>query len=183
MESDLPTNMDKASFLAWAETRERRYELVDGAVAAIGPNTRAHSLITGNIAYGLDTALDRKNWYVLMSFGVETGPGTIRDPDILVDHAGRGTDVLANAPALLAEVLSPSSSTVDFGDKPLEYTRLPSLHAYFVASQDVPKVWLWLRRDTNRVGHPIAISGPDQRVTIPSLALDLPLSDIYRGVL
>src|SRR6188508_2660441 len=103
METDLPLNTDKAGFLAWAETRERRYELDNGPIVAIGPNTRAHSLITGNIAYALDAAFDRKHWDVLMSFGVDTGPNTVRDPDVLVDGGGNGKDVVANAPALLAE--------------------------------------------------------------------------------
>jgi len=111
--------MDKSAFLAWVQTRERqRCELVNGSVVEAPPNTLAHALITGNLARVLEAALGRKQWQILLSFGVDTGPRTIRDPDILVDSGGNPADLTANAPVFLAEVLSPTSGTIDLGDKP-----------------------------------------------------------------
>jgi Uma2 family endonuclease len=156
--------------------------LVNGDTVAIGPNTRAHALIAGNIAYALDAALDRKHWDVLMSFAVDTGPNTVRDPDVLVDSGGDGKDVVANAPALLAEVLSPSSTTIDLGEKPAEYLRIPSLMTYLVLAQNEPKAWLWQRESPAFVSGPRVVAGIDRSITIGALSLDLPLSEIYRGI-
>jgi Uma2 family endonuclease len=84
--------------------------------------------------------LDEKLWTVLMRFGVHTGPSTLRSPDIVVDRAGGcGTDYAATKPVLLAEILSPSSASIDLGDKAAEYLQLPGLAAYIVLSQDEPK--------------------------------------------
>jgi Uma2 family endonuclease len=180
MIADLPINVDKAAFLAWVESRERkRFELVEGRVVEAEPHTRSHAIIAGNLARVLHRALDRRRWYALLSFGVDTGPRTIRDPDVLVDQGGRAKDVLANAPILIAEVLSPCSIAVDLADKSVEYMNLPSLCAYLVLSQDEPKAWSWIRDEHGFPPGPQVISGHDATIRIDALSIDLPLSEIY----
>jgi Uma2 family endonuclease len=175
--------MDKSAFLAWVQTRERqRYELVDGSVVEAPPNTLAHALITTNLAGVLEAALGRTQWQILLSFGVDTGPRTIRDPDILVDSGGNPADLTANAPAFLAEVLSPTSGTIDLGDKPGEYLRLPNLLAYLVLSQDAPKGWLWVRGNAGFPAAPTVIVGREGMVCVPPLEIELPLAEIYRNL-
>jgi Uma2 family endonuclease len=176
--------MDKAAFLAWAEAREERCELVGGRVVMMMRPMRAHALITGNLFAMLRDRLDRGRWSVLAEFGVEGGPATLRYPDIVVepvdpDLEGRMT----SAPLLIAEVLSPSTATVDLGDKAAEYLRLPSLVAYLVVAQDEPKVWAWLRNGDRFSPGPLVVEGLDASVTIPPLGLDLPLTEIFAGVL
>jgi Uma2 family endonuclease len=182
MDTDLPANIDKAAFLAWVQARERkRYELVNGSVIEAEQHTLGHARLTGNLAAALDAALDRKRWDVLLSFGVDTGPGTIRDPDVLVDSGGDGKDVIANTPVLLAEVLSPSSGEIDLGDKLAEYVRLPSLLAYLVLSQDEPKSWVWIRGESGFPAGPEVISGKEGAIRIPALSLEISFQEIYRG--
>jgi Uma2 family endonuclease len=181
MNANLPASVDKAAFIAWVQTREqKRFELVDGMIVEAEPHTLGHARTIGNIAASLEAKLDRKLWHTLLSFGVDTGPSTIHDPDVMVDSGGHTKDVLANAPILLAEVLSPSSATIDLGDKPSEYMRLPSLLAYLVLSQDERKAWVWVRNESGFPAGAEVIAGGDGVIRIPVLAIELPLAEIYR---
>ena len=175
-------HMDKAAFLAWVEGREGRYELAGGRVVMMTGGTRRHALIMGNAFELLRARLDRKRWVVLTEFGVDVGPRSIRYPDVVVDHpSAKGKDFTAIAPALVAEVLSPSTATIDLGDKAAEYLRLPSLVAYLVFAQDEIKAWVFVR-GASQLPAPEVIDGTDGTITIPSLGIDLPLADIYADV-
>src|SRR5712671_6239928 len=100
--------MDKAAFLAWSAATEAGCELAAGRVVEAPRVTRGHAVIVTNLLISLRESLDRPQWEVLKSFGVEAGPDTVRYPDIVVDRAGgHGGDYTATAPALLIEVLSP----------------------------------------------------------------------------
>jgi Uma2 family endonuclease len=105
MNVQLPTHMDKAAFLAWAEGREERYELVEGRVVMMTRPRRAHAIIVANLIVALRRHLDARQWTVIAEFGLDAGPRTLRFPDIVVDRAGGGPeDRWAAGPALLAEV-------------------------------------------------------------------------------
>jgi Uma2 family endonuclease len=174
--------MDKTAFLAWVEGREGRYELAGGRVLMMTGGTMRHALIVGNLFELLRARLDRKRWVVLTEFGIDVGPRSIRYPDVVVDHPGaKGRDLTARAPALVAEVLSPSTATIDLGDKAAEYLRLSSLAGYLVLAQDEVKAWVFVR-GVSQLPAPEVIAGPDGTITIPSLGLDLPLAKIYADV-
>jgi Putative restriction endonuclease len=49
MNVQLPTHMDKAAFLAWADGREGHYELVGGRVVMMVGASRAHGIIIRNL--------------------------------------------------------------------------------------------------------------------------------------
>jgi Uma2 family endonuclease len=175
-------HMDKAAFLAWVEGREGRYELAGGRVLMMTGGTRRHALIVGNLFELLRARLDRKRWVVLTEFGVDVGPRSIRYPDVVVDHPGaKGEDLTATTPALVAEVLSPSTATIDLGDKAAEYLRLPSLAAYLVLAQDEIKAWVFVR-GASTLPAPEMIDGVNGTITISLFGIDLPLADVYAGV-
>jgi hypothetical protein len=88
MNVHLPVQMDKVAFLAWAEGREERYELVDGCVVTMPRPRLAHAMIVGNLIFALRQRLDSRKWTVIAEFGLEAGPRTLRFPDIVVDTVG-----------------------------------------------------------------------------------------------
>jgi Putative restriction endonuclease len=101
-----------------------------------------------------------KKWVVLGSdLAVDVGPGSLRYPDAIVDSIGGQRALVATAPALIAEVLSPSFATLDLGDKAAEYLRLPSLAAYLVLSQDEIKAWVHLKGADPRPGPQVITGG------------------------
>lgn len=175
--------MDKATFLAWSREREERYELADGRVMMMTGGSRGHGIIIRRLAAALEKRLDPSRWIVLTSdFGVDLGPDTVRYPDVVVDVAtGLLKDLTATAPALIAEVLSPSSASYDLGDKAAEYLKLPSLRAYLVLSQEEAKAWAWVRGASGFSPGPDVIKG-DGVLRIAALAIDVPLSEVYAGI-
>lgn len=182
MNVQLPVHMDKAAFFAWVQEREERYELVDGRVVMMVGASRNHGRIVRNLMLMLTGQLD-SGWEAIAEFGLDAGPKTLRFPDIVVDRTGAvGTDYRAIEPALLIEVLSPSSETLDMGDKAAEYLNLHSLRAYLVVAQDKPRAWLWLRGSSGFSPGPVVVAGLEESVKIPTLGLDFPMSEIYRGI-
>jgi Uma2 family endonuclease len=101
----------------------------------------------------------------------------------VVDAAGGPfKDLTATAPALIAEVISPSSAKDDLGAKADEYLRLPSLSAYLVLAQDEAKARVWVRGAGGFSPEPRIVEGHDAVVEIASLGIDLPLAEVYAGV-
>jgi Uma2 family endonuclease len=174
--------MSKAAFIEWNAAEGERFELVEGRVVMMPRPSRAHGLIVMNLAVLLRARLDPKQWDVIAEFGLETGPDTLRYPDVVVDRAGGGNkDHTATAPVLLAEVLSPSTAEIDLGDKAAEYLRIPSVLAYIVLSQDDPKAWAYLRTDSH-LQAPELVTGVDAAIRVADLNLDLPMAEIYAGI-
>jgi Uma2 family endonuclease len=175
--------MGKSEFLTWVQAREGRYELAGSRVVMMTGGSRGHAIVVRRLAAALEKRLDGSSWTVLTSdFGVDLGPSTVRYPDVVVDVAGgRLRDLTATAPALIAEVISPSSEKDDLGPKAEEYVRLSSLAAYPVLAQDTPKAQVWLRGPRGFARKPKVIAGLDAVIEIGSLGIDLPLAEIYAG--
>jgi Uma2 family endonuclease len=183
MNVQLPVHMDKPSFLAWVQGREGRYELADGRVVMMVGASRAHGILVMNLASLMRAQLDPRQWTVIADFGFDGGPDTLRYPDVMVDRAGgAGGDQTATAPALIAEVLSPSTAATDLGDRAAEYLQVPSLCAYLVFAQDQPKAWAWVRGAEGFPPGPHIIVGFDKVIRIAALNLGLPLGAIYAGI-
>jgi Uma2 family endonuclease len=184
--------MSKAAFLEWDAGEGQRCELVGGLVTfescgerVVMPHpSQAHGVIVVNLTMLLCARLDPKQWRVIMEFGLDTGPDTLRYPDIVVFPTGSpDKSYSTSTPALLAEVLSPSSEVIDLGDKAAEYLELPSLLAYIVLSQDARKAWMWSRVSTAApfAPGPKVISEAEAFIPVAGLQLELPMADIYAG--
>ena len=183
MNVQLPVHMDKPAFLAWLQGREGRYELAHGRVVMMVGASRGHGILVMNIASILRAQLEAREWTVLADFGLDLGAETLRYPDIVVDPAGGAAgDYTATAPAVIAEVLSPSTADVDLGDKAAEYLQLPSLSAYLVFAQREPKAWVWMRGANGFPPAPSVIVGYDKVIHVATLKLVLPLGAVYAGV-
>jgi Uma2 family endonuclease len=176
--------MDNATFLDWVQGREGRYELAGGRVVMMTGGTMRHGLVVGNLFEMLRGRLDRKQWLVLAEFGIDVGPGTIRYADIVVDRWGAKGDALsAMAPVFVAEVLSPSTTKIDLGDKAADYLRLSSLATYLVLAQDEIKAWVYSKDAAQpSAPGPQVFAGADAAISIPALGIDLPLRDLYAGI-
>ena len=92
----------------------------------------------------------------------------------------RGTATLLN-PAVIIEVLSPSTESLDRGEKFTEYTKMPSLREYFLISQNVAQVERWWRADDGKWSISV-VSGLQSAMVIDSIQCSLPLSEVYDQV-
>jgi len=183
MNIQLPAHMDKPSFLAWLQGREGRYELAGGRVLMMTGGTMAHGLIVGNVFKMLRDCLDPNIWAVLTDFGVDVGPRSIRYPDVVVldRRKAKARDLTTTAPVFIVEVLSPSTSAIDLGDKAAEYLRLPSVAAYIILSQYEIKAWVYIRGSTESLG-PDVVVDEAAVISVPAIGVNLPLSKIYAGI-
>jgi Uma2 family endonuclease len=183
MNIQLPAHMDKPSFLAWLEGREGRFELVGGRVLMMTGGTMAHGLIVGNVFKMLRDCLDPNIWAVLTDFGVDVGPRSVRYPDVVVldRRKAKAKDLTTTVPVFIVEVLSPSTSAIDLGDKAAEYLRLPSVVAYIILSQYEIKAWAYIKGSAGSLG-PDVVVDEAAGISVPAIGVSLSLSKIYAGI-
>jgi hypothetical protein len=103
-------SMDKDAFLAWAQGREGRYELVERHVVMMVGGSKTHALIASQLMRALWGRIDVKKWVVLGSdLAVDVGPGSLRYPDAIVDSIGGQRVLVATAPPRLRKFFRPHS--------------------------------------------------------------------------
>src|SRR5215510_12803653 len=141
--------------------------------------TRNHSRVTKNLLVALSTRLSSESYDVMAEAFAVHAADSVRFPDVLVEPAQPdGKSLRSESPILIAEVLSPGTYHLDFGDKLREYLTLPTLDTYLIISPDEPRIWVWQRTDGAFPSEPEIIEKRDQHVDLP--AIDIPLAEIYR---
>lgn len=176
--------LSKAAFFATIRDRQGHFELKDGCLIVQAGGSRNHAFIIGRFVVALGHRLDPHDWATCPTeLAVEIGDD-IRYPDVVVESmSGDGKAYVAGRPVVLIEVLSPSSTGTDMAVKLAEYTSLPSLEAYIVASQDEPICWVWQRRQDGHFPRiPQEVKGREASIALIGRGIALPLAEIYRGI-
>jgi Uma2 family endonuclease len=88
-------------------------------------------------------------------------------------------DTIVN-PTLVVEVLSASTEAFDRGEKFVAYRGVRSLSDYLLVSQTAVRVEHYVRQDD--AGWILRTYGADATVLLRSLAIELPVREIYDGV-
>lgn len=160
--SSIPTHkMNADEFLAWAEQQEGKYELHDGYVVPknCDPETRAmvperarHVDVKLEATIALRQAIQAKNLRCrahIDGLGVRISDGILYEPNALV-RCGEPLDgdaVEIDDPIIVVEVLSPSTSGTDYGQKLRDYFSLPSVQHYLVIDPEDRHVVHYTRQD------------------------------------
>jgi Uma2 family endonuclease len=136
MTEALPKRLTADAFIAWAMTRQGRFELEAGEVVAMAPERLAHARIKGNVYLALRAALAGRSGCEALPDGaaVRIDNATVYEPDALV-RCGEplpGDVLFVPDPVVVVEVLSPSTQGADTGAKLEGYFRLPSLRHYLI---------------------------------------------------
>ncbi len=128
-------------FLAWADGREGRWELADGAPVAMSPERAGHGRTKYAAAKTLESALSRSKlpYYLLLDcVAVRLDARTSFQPDLVI-HCGDwlpDTEIEVTNPVVVVEVLSPSTRAVDMRLKVRRYFELPSIQHYLILDPD-----------------------------------------------
>ena len=178
------TKLTAAEYLAKERQAEFRSEFYRGEMFAMAGTSREHSLIVGNLVSALVTQFKGRNCEVYptdMRVKVSAS-GLYTYPDVVIvcgqpEFEDAEVDTLLN-PMVLIEVLSPSTESYDRGAKSAQYRRLPSLREYMLIAQDRPQVEVYIRQD-NGDWLLREASDLDSSVTLSSVSVSLPLSEIY----
>lgn len=169
------------AYLAWEAEQPCKNEFIAGEVFAMSGASDAHVTIAGNLFVALRTYLRGTPCRVFMAdmkLRVEAGDAFFY-PDVFVTCAesDRGRPLHKAAPILVAEVLSPSTSAYDRGQKFAHYRSIPELREYLLIDTERVAVDLFRRDDS---GHWVLYpSVAGETVELSSVGLGLPVAALY----
>src|SRR5579871_886026 len=164
-----------------------RNEYYNGHMYAMAGGSFPHAIIIGNLTGEIRSVLKGRPCYVAPSdLRVRVSPdGLYTYPDLSVVCGepklldGR-KDTLLN-PALLIEVLSPSTEAYDRGFKSAQYRTLETLQEYALVSQSEPRVEVFRRQSSGDWLLSEAV-GVESICSFDSLDARVKLSEIYANV-
>lgn len=166
-----------------------RHEYYEGEAFAMSGGTFEHSRITANIIgelrdrlRGTPCGVQESNLRIRVA---RTTLYTYPDASVLCgepqfDPLDAGRRTLIN-PTLIVEVLSPSTESWDRGGKFANYRQIDSLREYVLVSSDTPRVETYWRQSDGRWVFDAAL-GREAVARLNSISVDLPLAEVYRGV-
>ena len=173
--------MTLAEFLEWEERQPMRYEFDGvGPVAMAGGSVR-HAQIQRNLAFTFTARLRGKPCQFLGSdLKIQTEEDHARYPDgIVICSPLTGSETIVDAPVVIFEVLSPSTTHTDRFVKAREYQRMPSVQRYVMLEQDSVNAVVYARSGETWT-HEILIA--DSVLALPEIGVELPLAELYEGV-
>lgn len=178
--------INEDEYLSFERNSHRRHEYVDGRIFAMTGGSRHHNFVTGNMYTALRAHLRGRPCSVFVSdMRVRVASARVwYYPDVVVscdarDREDSARDVL-EYPALVVEVLSPSTGAVDRREKWMAYRTLSSLHEYVLVDPDRPWVEVYARTDLGWVQR--ITSRIDEAVTFESVELTVAMTTVYEGV-
>ncbi len=101
--------------------------------------------------------------------------GGVHYPDAMVER-GRDDDGDVATPAVVFEVLPPTTERTGRGTEAQDYMAEPCLLAVVLLAQDRPEATV-LRRSAD--WQPEVARGPDAVIALPEVGIDLPLAAVY----
>ncbi len=175
-------------YLELDKNSEEKYEYFDGEVFAMAGGSPSQARAGGNVYFLFQQKLRGGKCEPFNSDMRVKVPAALpyRYPDISVVCGEpvfenlNGQEMLVN-PVLIVEVLSPSTAAYDLNEKFTEYQSIESFCEYLLVSQDRPHVIQHIRQSPGRWLR-IDITGLDAEVTLESVNVTLPLSEIYERV-
>jgi Uma2 family endonuclease len=173
--------MTLAEFLEWEERQPMRYEFDGIGPVAMTGGTYGHSTIQGNLATALGGRLRGKRCRFHGShLKFQVAEGHVRYPDgmVLCSPVDRTATVVYD-PVVVFEVLSPSTARDDRIVKAREYQATPSVQRYVMLEQDGVSATVYARSGETWT-HEILIA--DSILALPEIGVELPLAELYEGV-
>lgn len=180
-------------YLALERESEERREYLDGQIYAMAGESPEHGAICTNLTRIISTQLLRSPCQVFSKdMKVRSGPapklgqttkGLYSYPDLLVvcgelKFHDEHRDVLLN-PAVIIEVLSPTTEAFDRGEKWARYqTWLPELTDYLLVSQTKPRIDHFHRRAGGEWLYSL-VNNLEDSLRLDSIGCILQLTDVY----
>ena len=184
------TRFTPDEYRAIEETAEERHEYCNGEMIAMSGGSEVHSTIACNSLIYLGFLLRDTDFRLYNSdlrvWIPEHRCGTYADLIVVngePEFNGDRTDEILN-PLLIVEVLSPSTEAYDRGEKFRKYRSLASFCEYLLVSQTEPYIEQYhnLDRQSNDRWQWQVYDGLDRAIVLPSLNIELPMSEIYRRI-
>lgn len=170
-------------FLVWGEKQaEGRFELVDGEVVKMAPETVRHVLVKYQVYAALQKAIEKSSLpFVTLGDGpsVRITPHTAREPDAMVVPSPIADleSLEVTDPIIVVEVLSPSSVHADTGAKLTDYFSVGSICHYLIVDPWKTVVTHHARDQGDDILTRIVKSG--ETLTLDPPGFSLPVADLF----
>ena len=169
-------------FLAFDDGTDTSYQLFEGRIVAMNPPLVGHAALVGRLIRIIGNQLKRPcevyaeagvipinrrhSWYKV-DLIVTCVPGNYKDQFIA-------------EPALVVEVLSPSTSATDFNRKLPDYQQMPSMRDLLLVSSMERLIRHWRREPNGWMEHGHRRSAT---VRLTGLPVVIAMRDLYEGIL
>lgn len=167
-------------YLEQSPSWEGRWEYIDGEIYAMAGGRGVHGAVGNNVILSLGTSLRGGPCRTTSSdqrvFVEATGNFFFPDAVVVCRNFQYTPDgqSLTN-PALICEVLSPSTADFDRGRKLEEYMTIPSLHDLLIIDPDARTV---VHHTRNAMGW-LRVKHDDGTVLLSKLHVELPLHEVF----
>lgn len=166
-------------FLAWAESQAEtpRAELINGQIVFMASERVVHNRLKAAVYIALREALakaDLAGEVFTDGLTVPIDTFTAYEPDatVVLGEPLPGTAMKIPSPAIVVEVISPSSAHSDTSAKLIGYFKLPSVHHYLVIDPDARCVTHHARAADGTVTARTLTAGP-LRLDPPGLVVEV----------
>jgi Uma2 family endonuclease len=181
MNIQAPQRMTVDEYLVWALDRPGRYELINGVVREMSPETVGHADAKFAATVALKTAIKRAGVpYIAMPDGmtVRISKDTAFEPDALVYAAPRvdNTDIEIPNPIIIVEVVSKSTRKYDAGFKLDGYMSLPSVHHILLVNASTLGILHYVRQSASSF---IVSSITEGTLRLDPPGLEIPVADFF----
>lgn len=168
------------AFFAAIAGRDGRYELVDGVAYAMTGAKEGHNVICSNVQTALVPAGKARGCRTTSSdTAIQTGPDTVRYPDVVVDCSPPNPETLtASKPTIVVEVSSPGTAVFDYGAKLREYQDLASVEMVLQIESEFALAKIH-RRAADGTWIKETAESFDVPISFASLGTSLTLGEIY----
>ena len=172
-------------YLAGEESAEVKHEYLGGVVYAMAGATNTHNRVAVNTIASLHAQLRgqrcqpfNSDTKVRVQFADHT---RFYYPDVqVVCRQNPGLDHFQDDPAVIVEVVSPSTRRTDEQEKRAAYFNVPSLRAYILVDQERVAATVWRRGETGFVREVYAERAAV--IALGEIGAQLALADVYEGV-
>jgi Uma2 family endonuclease len=169
-------------YLAAEETSEVRHEYLSGLVYPMSESNGRHSTINANLAGLLHFRMPGsffRGFSVQMKVRLQIADCTyFYYPDAMIvrERAGLGAS-WAEQPRVLFEIISESTRAIDEREKRMASLSIPTLDAYVLIEQELPRVVL--ERRTPEGWTREILGAPDAALRLPAVDVEFPVADLY----
>jgi Uma2 family endonuclease len=168
-------------YLALEETGSTRHEYFDGAIYAMAGGTPEHAAMAAAVTAILGRQLTGSPCRVYSSDlrlrVLATGLATYPDVTVICGPSERDPSSPSHVtnPAVIVEVLSPSTADYDRGEKLEHYRRIPSLTCVLLVDGEGRQVEAWTRSVS---GWEQARFAEGEHVVIDAIGCTLPVDEV-----
>ncbi len=182
--SPQPQKMTIEEYLLWELDQDLRYEYINGEVFAMTGGTIPHNDIALNLYTALRPHLRPRGCRVNVS-DVKvrvTSKSPYFYPDLIVscDRQDLNAHKFIQNPKLIVEVLSPSTTSKDRGEKFRYYLEMPTLQEYLLIDSEKISVERYCRGEGRMWLYYPYTTG--DIITLSSIEFELPIELLYEGV-